>query len=144
MRKEEMHALDYFLEAATFVGMVAYVILQIFYNAAFEVSSYTMIYRVLMMLLLYGALLLAEYNPETINVGSGEKLVGKVRFLAVRMIRYAKLIITYTLLIPAVADIAEYSIDEAYCLIAVLLLLLDWGYHMYKIYKYNKEESNKK
>lgn len=144
MRKEEMHVLDYMIEAVTLIGVACYVILQIFYNASFAVSTYTMVYRVLMMILLYGALLIAEYNPEMINVGSSEKLTGKVRLLAIRMIRWAKLIITGALLVPSICDIMEYSIDEAYSLIAVLLILLDWGWYMYKIYKTNKEESNKK
>ncbi len=144
MRKDEMQVLDYFIEALTFIGMVGYVILQIFYNAAFAVSVYTMVYRVLMMILLYGAMLLAEYNPEMINVGSSEKLVGQVRRLAIRMIRWAKLIITFALLVPSIADIAEFSLDEAYCLIAVILILIDWGWYMYKIYKTNKEENHKK
>jgi len=143
MRKEEMQVLDYLLEALAIIGLVGYIILQIFYMAYFAANMYNVVYRVLTILLMFTAIVIAQFTPEIINIGSSEKLTGKVRILAIRMLRWMKLIIVYTLLIPSIADLAEHSIDEAYTLIAALLLLIDMGIYMYKIYKHNKNSQSK-
>lgn len=144
MKKSEMKTMDMVLESVCVMGVFVYILLQIFYMIRFGADIMTVVYRLITVLLIYAGLVIAQIYPEVINIGSNEKLTGKVRMYAVRMLRIMKLIIVYAFLIPSIGDLAELRIDAAYSLIAVGFLILDIVIYMYKIWDYNRSQTKKK
>ena len=144
MRKEEMKVLDYLLEVLTILLLAGYLVLQILFCLTYGVTFSAVLYRFGAVLLIFLAVLLAQFYPELINIGSREPLKGQVRFLAVRMLRWFKAILMAALIFPSITDLLGRRISSVWGIGAVLLMLFDIVWYMYHIYLYNKNSDNKK
>lgn len=140
MRKNYMTTGDVILETLSIFAVVTYLMLQIYYVIKYDTTAVTVLYHVIPLLLVYAGISLLERNPEYLNGWNSEPLKGRVRDLAVRMLRVCKALLICGIVIPAFGDLLELTINAAYSLIVMLAVLVTIGYFMYRIYEENKKD----
>lgn len=143
MSNKQLQPWEIIVETITIIAGLIYLGLQIYYRYIYETAWGTMLYHLLPVAIIYAGMLVLQIYPELINVGGGEPLKGMVRVYAIRMIRNSKLLFVLGMLFPSVADALGIGMDGAYSLLIMGGILGIIGYYLYRIYRYNVNQTKK-
>lgn len=143
MSKRQLQLWEVIAEIITIIAVLIYLGMQIYYHYIYETTWDTMLYHLLPVAIIYAGMLVLQIYPELINVGGGEPLKGMVRVYAIRMIRNSKLLFVLGMLFPSAADALGIGMDGAYSLLIMGGILGIIGYYLYRIYRYNVNQTKK-
>lgn len=143
MPKKETEIWEIIIETAAAVAALVILGLQIYYGYVYESSVVTMLYHLLPLALLYAGMTVLQIFPEFLNGGNSEPLQGMVRTYAIRMVRNIKLLLVLGMLFPSAADVLGIQVNAAYSLLVLGGILINIGYYIYRIYKYNTRKKGR-
>lgn len=137
--KKEQAVWEIVIETVTAIAVLAFFGCQAYYAYAYKSGAAAMLYRVLPPLLLYAGATVLQVYPELLN-GGGERLQGKVRIYAVRMVRTCKMLLMLGILLPSAADAAGIGMSAGYSLLVLAGILATAAYYLYRVYQYNSKK----
>ena len=140
MKKGQSETWEIAEETVTAIGAAVFFGLQFYYGYVYKSSAQTLLYHLLPIALLYAGLTTLQIYPELLNGGNSERLHGRVRIYAVRMMRNTKMFFMLGILAPSVADVAGVTVNAGYSLFVMAGILIGIGYYLYRIYRYNSKE----
>ncbi len=143
MPKREWEIWEMVIEAVTVAALLVFFGLQVYYGYIYESSFATVAYHLLSAALLYAGLTVLQVFPELLNGRNSELLQGTIRIYAIRMVRNIKLLLILGIVIPSAADVLGIAVNAAYSFFLFGGILLDIGYYIYRIYRYNTRKKGR-